>query len=380
MEAGNSPEVTLRPFLTDDIPRLLQWFADASDEDILFWSGGRFTAPLDRYQLEKFLEERFVKGLTYFYAIEEDSRMIGAIALLRIDRENHMGRIGFVLVGEQKQRNRGVAGKAVALVLGIGFEQEQLHKVTLGVFENNYPAIQCYTKLGFRREGVLRDHRYLNGRYYNLVEMSILKSEWMLRRKGDPFCLASRRLLLKQFSETEAEKTCDFYRRNRAFHAPWAPLREESFYTVEMQRRIVLREQEHARQGSMFRFWLVAREGVEGVPDGTVLGNVSLSNIIYGYFHSAFLGYQMDKDHVRRGFAHEALVQILKFAFETVRLHRLEANIVPENTASRALAKKLGFREEGLARRYLQIAGSWKDHIHYVLLQEEWAGKEEESG
>jgi ribosomal-protein-alanine N-acetyltransferase len=64
----------------------------------------------------------------------------------------------------------------------------------------------------------------------------------------------------------------------------------------------------------------------------------------------------------------EALERAISFAFEDMRLHRIEANIMPKNARSIRVVEKLGFVNEGLSRKYLKIAGSWEDHIHYVLL------------
>ncbi len=70
--------------------------------------------------------------------------------------------------------------------------------------------------------------------------------------------------------------------------------------------------------------------------------------------------------------AQEAVRELLKIGFNEMGLHRIEANIMPANTPSRTLARRLGFREEGYARGYLAIAGKWEDHIHYVMLAEEY--------
>jgi [ribosomal protein S5]-alanine N-acetyltransferase len=72
----------------------------------------------------------------------------------------------------------------------------------------------------------------------------------------------------------------------------------------------------------------------------------------------------------------EALGLVLSYAFENLRLHRIEANIQPENVFSKALAARLGFRMEGFSPRYLKVAGRWKDHERWAIRREEWARRD----
>ena len=73
---------------------------------------------------------------------------------------------------------------------------------------------------------------------------------------------------------------------------------------------------------------------------------------------------------MNKGYATQAVAAVVRYAFETLRLHRIEANIMPRNKASRRVAEKCGFREEGASPRYLKINGVWEDHIHMALLNE----------
>lgn len=108
------------------------------------------------------------------------------------------------------------------------------------------------------------------------------------------------------------------------------------------------------------------------VSDGALLGTMNINNMIRGVFRSASLGYWIGAAHAQQGYTTEALRLILRHAFRTERLHRLEANIRPENAPSIALVKRAGFRLEGLSKRYLKIAGRWRDHERWALLAEEW--------
>lgn len=105
---------------------------------------------------------------------------------------------------------------------------------------------------------------------------------------------------------------------------------------------------------------------------GELIGQISLGNIVRGSFQSCFVGYWLAEPFTGRGLMTEALRLSLRHAFAHLRLHRVEANIVPENRRSLALAKRCGMRYEGTALRYLRINGAWRDHEHWAITAEEW--------
>ena len=110
--------------------------------------------------------------------------------------------------------------------------------------------------------------------------------------------------------------------------------------------------------------------------DGAVLGAVNINEIVCGPSESAYLGYWIGAPHARQGYMTEALRLALAHAFRTLRLHRLEANILPDNRASIALVRRAGFRREGYSLGYLKIAGHWADHVRWALRVEDWRAAE----
>jgi [ribosomal protein S5]-alanine N-acetyltransferase len=108
--------------------------------------------------------------------------------------------------------------------------------------------------------------------------------------------------------------------------------------------------------------------------DEAILGTINLSEIVRGLFQSAYLGYQIGAPFARQGYMAEGLDLALHYAFVRLKLHRLEANIQPQNLPSLALVKRLGFTHEGLSRRYLKIGGKWRDHERWAILAEDWRG------
>ena len=108
--------------------------------------------------------------------------------------------------------------------------------------------------------------------------------------------------------------------------------------------------------------------------DSRLVGQVTVGNIVRGSFNSAYLGYWMDHRYAGRGIGTVAVALVTDHCFGAGRLHRVEANVRPENAASRRLLEKLGFREEGLHLRYLLIDGEYRDHIGYALTTEDAVG------
>jgi [ribosomal protein S5]-alanine N-acetyltransferase len=121
-----------------------------------------------------------------------------------------------------------------------------------------------------------------------------------------------------------------------------------------------------------------ARAGL-GLPfvvevDGVFAGQLNVSSIVRGSLHSASLGYWIDRRFAGRGAMTTAVALVTDHCFTAVALHRVEVNIRPENAASRRVVDKLGFRDEGIRRRFLHIAGDWRDHLSYALVREEVPG------
>jgi len=173
------------------------------------------------------------------------------------------------------------------------------------------------------------------------------------------------RLTLKCLNESDAEALLDYFKKNADFLQPWEVVREPSFYTVENMKNLIEDDMNGLRAGHTLRFWIVKNDN----PD-RLIGSVALSNIIRGVFQSAFLGYRLDKDEVNKGYMTEAIQKMVAIAFDKLKLHRIEANIIPRNKRSIRTVEKAGFEYEGISKKYLKINGVWEDHIHMVILNE----------
>lgn len=153
--------------------------------------------------------------------------------------------------------------------------------------------------------------------------------------------------------------------RNRDNFRPYEPRRPPAYFTMSGQREQIAAARRQAHMGERFEFGVWEREG------GVLVGRISLGGISRGALQNAYLGYGIDVGHSGRGYATQAVTLAVRVAFDDLSLHRVQAAVVPENTASARVLEKCGFREEGLARRYLFLDGQWKDHRMFALTPED---------
>jgi len=146
-------------------------------------------------------------------------------------------------------------------------------------------------------------------------------------------------------------------KRSRRLHGHWAsPPRTAKAFNKSLER-----SSSKAHVG----YWVVTESG-------ELAGAININEIVRGSFRSGYLGYYAFVPHNRRGYMTTGLRTVVSRAFRKLRLHRLEANIQPDNEASRRLVKRLGFKLEGFSPRYLKIAGKWRDHERWAVTAENW--------
>lgn len=166
-----------------------------------------------------------------------------------------------------------------------------------------------------------------------------------------------------------AEQAAEYYQKNREFLKAFEPARSEDFFSPAYQRKILRKEMQEFEEKTGFHFYIM-----EAGPEQSLIGKISLTNVVWGAFCSAFLGYKLDADHTGRGYMSMAVEMLVRYAFEELQLHRIEANVMPRNAASLRVLEKNDFVNEGLSKYYLRINGTWEDHIHMVKLNDSMHG------
>jgi ribosomal-protein-alanine N-acetyltransferase len=186
--------------------------------------------------------------------------------------------------------------------------------------------------------------------------------------------LAGRRITLRPLAAADFEAWREVRRRCGDWLTRWEPRPLPGHPDVSEDRRAFVAQcgaRERERQlGSGYGFGIFV--------DGRFGGAINLSNIQRGPFQNAYVGYWIDEALAGNSYMPEAVVVVMRFAFEELNLHRVQIAIIPRNRASRRVVEKLDLRNEGVALRYLEINGKWEDHVRYAMTTEEWADRRDE--
>ena len=161
-------------------------------------------------------------------------------------------------------------------------------------------------------------------------------------------------------TEDDAPALAALLRASREHLAPWDPERAEDFFTEASQREGLLVSLEAHAQGRGVPMVILA--------GGALVGRISINDVVRGAFQSAHLGYWVGAGHTGRGVAGAAVAQVVRLAFDELELHRLQADTLVHNAASRAVLARNGFAPIGLAPQYLRIAGRWQDCLLHQLI------------
>jgi ribosomal-protein-alanine N-acetyltransferase len=167
---------------------------------------------------------------------------------------------------------------------------------------------------------------------------------------------------IKLGAVSDAPFLSSFYIKNAAHLAPWEPWRSPGFHArAAWAERLKYREQEQ-REGRGYYFLAYDDAGE------AIIASCSLTGIARGPLEAGYMGYSVDRDYQGRGVMKELCLHVIDYAFDTIQLHRIMANYMPDNERSGNLLKRLGFEREGYAKQYLQINGRWEDHVLTALI------------
>ncbi|WP_061994778.1 GNAT family protein [Clostridium sp. ATCC 25772] len=171
----------------EDLEKIVEWNKNKSSDYLLQWAGPSYTYPLTINQVKDYYFNDVKKHnsniFLYKIIIVSTNEIIGTIELREVDKTNKIGRVCRFLIGEENIRYKGIGTQALKELLRIGFENFNFEKITLGVFDFNESAIKCYEKSGFLKEKFIKNARKAKGGYWNLYEMTILKSKWRIMNK-----------------------------------------------------------------------------------------------------------------------------------------------------------------------------------------------------
>ena len=178
--------------------------------------------------------------------------------------------------------------------------------------------------------------------------------------------LTGERVFLRPPKRRDALKWQKLRLSSKSFLVPWEPSWDASSCTRRAYLRYFKNSNYLANMDRAYSFLIFK------IDDKTLLGGINVGNVRRGVAQSASLGYWIGEKHSRNGYMKEALKLLIPSLFVDLRLNRIEAATLEENIASKNLLKKIGFKKEGVLRKYLKINGTWRDHILYGLLENDF--------
>jgi len=181
--------------------------------------------------------------------------------------------------------------------------------------------------------------------------------------------VVTARLVLRPPRTSDVPELRRALRLNADHLRPWsvAPAQGEDPASLTSVSGTVLRNRRDWKAGRSFVLLLTPRER-----EDRVIGRIALGGVLLGAFQSAYLGYWIDAEHQGQGLMTEAVRAATTFALRAARLHRVQAAVMQNNPGSQRVLEKAGYRREGVAQRYLCIAGTWEDHVLFAVTAEEW--------
>jgi UDP-4-amino-4,6-dideoxy-N-acetyl-beta-L-altrosamine N-acetyltransferase len=167
-------KIYLRPIEVEDIDSFILWLNDEDVRQYLYR-----TSPLNKIREKEFVENLYKedKDIVLGIVIKEEDKLIGNIGMHRISIPHRQAGLG-IFIGNKDQWSKGYGTEALNLMLDYAFNQINLHRVYLSVMSFNARAIRAYEKVGFKREGIFREHVFRNGKYHDLYYMGVLENEW----------------------------------------------------------------------------------------------------------------------------------------------------------------------------------------------------------
>ncbi|WML46023.1 GNAT family protein [Neobacillus sp. PS3-40] len=172
-------------------------------------------------------------------------------------------------------------------------------------------------------------------------------------------------IYVRFLEENDAEALLQLNNRNRDFFQAYSPKRQEDYYTYEKQLKLIQEGREKYTRDQAYSFGIFLNETNE------LIGRVDLTEILRGGLQSCFIGYFLDQNFNGKGIMTEAVKLVVDYGFQELRLHRIEAGVMPHNIGSIRVLEKAGFEKEGIARKNVKINDKWEDHQVLAIINEE---------
>ena len=187
--------------------------------------------------------------------------------------------------------------------------------------------------------------------------------------KRQEFKINTDRCCLRLPQLKDYEIWVNLRRKSENFLSEWEPERDKNFYSQSSFKARVTWAKHKFNEKKVIHVFIFRQK------DGILMGAITLSHLKRGAAQSGSIGYWLGEPYIKNGYMSESLRALIFQVFKNFEVSRIEAATLPENKASRSLLENIGFKYEGVAQSYLQIAGRWRNHVMYSLLRDDRRGR-----
>ena len=279
---------------------------------------------------------------------------LGRVFILELSKENRYCSLR-IKIYKSTDRSYEYLKDALKLLLNSLFKNMNMYKISIMGDEDIVTSV--FSDMGFKLEGIISNSILSGKTYQDQLLFGIDLDVFESYNKTRFIVLRGRRVELKVLTPEDSLDTLEYYKRNKKHLEPFEPSRDESFYTLEVQKKNLMESYKQYINGTSVNFGIYH--------DDKYIGKIQISNIVLGVFKSAFVGYSIDVEYQGQGYMKEALNLVLEYAFIDIELHRLEASTLVGNLRSQGVLNGCGFKKLGTNEKYLYINGEWRDHITF---------------
>ena len=285
---------------------------------------------------------------------------IGRVYILDLDKQKKYC-LSRIKLYKNHRESYNYLSNTIELMLKSLFNKMNIDKINFLVEEDM--TVDPFIDYGFELEGFLHNNINNNGKYKSELIFGIDIFTYKSNMVDKKFCIYGDRIYLKILTPEHSEDMLNYCLRNKAHLKPYEPKREESYYTLEVQRQGLLDGYKQFLNGKSVSFGIFK--------DYSLIGKIRLSNIVMGIFKNANIGYSMDEKEQGKGYMKEAVKLAIDYGFSNMDIHRIEASAMLENIKSQKVLNACGFKRLGINENYLYINGEWKDHITFYKIKSE---------
>lgn len=301
-----------------------------------------------------------VQGNDKEYIIKDKSGItIGRIFIIEMTNENRYCSFRIKFYRTAREGYELLKDSLNLLLLSL-FRNNNIFKANAVIDENT--NVRAFNDLGFELEGVITNSIICNNISKNELLFGIDRDTFYELQRERNLSIKGNRVELRILSPENADEILQYYIRNKEHLRKFEPARDDSFYSLEVQRKSLIEIYKQFLNGTSANFGIYK--------SNNLIGKLQISNIVMGVFRNAFVGYSIDEMEQGKGYMKEAMQLAIKYCFKDLELHRIEASTLTDNLRSQAVLRACGFKEVGVSEKYLFINGRWRDHTIFYKIKE----------